>query len=146
MAVGLVAATGGMAVGGMAAGGGAVGVLASGGGAAGIYAQGGDAFDAYTRDALTPRGPGAVDPLAGLTWFFGPWPPDASSSYVPMLVVLGLSVLAGLAIAIPALVRHRSAGSMQTFARPPTGLLKRRNRKRRRSLVRGTMGFSSAVP
>jgi hypothetical protein len=48
VAVGLLAATGGFAIGGLAAGGGAVGLLASGGG-------GGGALGVRTRDGRSPR-------------------------------------------------------------------------------------------
>jgi hypothetical protein len=58
VAVGLLAATGGFAIGGLAAGRGAVGLLASGGGAAGWFAQGGGgggALGVRTRDGRSPR-------------------------------------------------------------------------------------------
>jgi hypothetical protein len=108
LAVGLIAACGGLAVGGLAAGGGGVGVLASGGGAAGVVAQSGGAVGVYVRDArgfgrFAPTQP--VEPFDSLSWFFGPARITPLSLYQPMLVTVGITLLAGAVIGMVAWLR-----------------------------------------
>jgi hypothetical protein len=105
LAIGLVSATGGMAIGGLAAGGGAAGVLASGGGAAGIYAQGGGALGVHIRDGRWSGRPVAMaDSFGKLRWFFGSWPPHGMAVYQPILVTVGMTLMAAAIIGIVAWV------------------------------------------
>ena len=107
-AVGLLCGCGGLGVGGLAAGGGAVGILASGGGALGVVAQGGGALGLYTRDARSFARAAATQPLEPfdtLSWFFGPARMTPWSIYQPILVTVGITVLAAAVIGLVAWLR-----------------------------------------
>ena len=120
LAVGLLSGLGGMATGTFANGGGAIGILAAGGGAAGIFAQGGGALGVHVRDGRTAIGPTGTgnSPFDHLTWFFGTWPPDASSMINPLIVTAGLPVIAAAIIGLVALLRlRREPGAAEEPAR-----------------------------
>jgi hypothetical protein len=90
-----------------------VGVLASGGGAVGVVAQGGGALGAYVRDGRTfaaGRAALAAEPFDSLSWFFGPPNVTPTGFLQPMVVTLGLTVIAAAVIGLAAwvrLLRHR---------------------------------------
>ncbi len=117
LSVGLLASMGGLAAGlGMSAGGGAIGTLAMGGMAAGYYARGGmaigryawggQAFGQHTIDY------NSADPVATLAfdnvmWFFG----ASGSPALPMLAVLGTTLVFALIIGVLAILRLSSSRS-----------------------------------
>ena len=114
LAIGLLTALGGTAIGTAAMGGAAIGVLAIGAGAAGIWAQGAGAAGTFVRSVNTAmrRGaggsPGGFEPV---TWFFGPWPPDATSLLKPVMVVVGAPLVVAALIGLVAwLAVRRQAG------------------------------------
>ena len=106
-AVGLLAATGGGAVAlGAATGGLAVGSIAVGGGAAGIAAQGGAAFGRFTHDYRNFTAPGSVPAIfSRLSWFFGPARLSPVSSWLPMAVLSGVTLIFAALISLIAMWR-----------------------------------------
>jgi tRNA A-37 threonylcarbamoyl transferase component Bud32 len=85
MAIGLLVAFGGGAMGGLAVGGGALGVIAVGGGAVGYYATGGGAYGVH------PLGANAQDPAA--KEFFASFPIN-SQFVLQHMGIMGVSVAA----------------------------------------------------
>jgi hypothetical protein len=120
LAVGVITGLGGLAVAALASGGGAIGLLAMGGGAIGVFAQGGGALGLYTRGS--PGTPGAASgrnateaAFQHVNWFFGPWPPDAATMLRPMIVIVGLTVLAAGVIGLIAWWAIRREGRARSL-------------------------------
>jgi hypothetical protein len=114
LAIGLLTAMGGTAIGGAVVGGAAIGVLAFGAGAAGIWAQGVGAAGTFVRSMNAAMRRGATGSPPGfeqVTWFFGPWPPDATTMLRPVAVAAGAPLLAAAVIGLVAWLAIRRQGS-----------------------------------
>lgn len=107
--VGVVGACGGGAIAaGIAVGGGAVGTLAEGGAVLGIIAQGGGALGLFVRDYHNFFNPAATPPIfSRLSWLFGPAKPTPLSTWQPMAVLFGLTLVPAALIGLIASWRLR---------------------------------------
>src|SRR5688572_5982790 len=112
LAIGLLTAMGGTAIGAAAVGGAAIGVLAFGAGAGGFWAQGVGAAGTFVRSMNNAMRRGATASPPGfeqVTWFFGPWPPDATTMLRPVSVVAGAPLVVAAGIALVAWLAIRRA-------------------------------------
>ena len=117
LAIGLLTALGGTAIGTAAVGGAAIGVLAFGAGAMGMWSQGAGAAGIFVRSvkAALRKGAGASPPgFEQVTWFFGPWPPDATTLIRPVAVVVGVPLLVAAVIGLVAWLAIRRQGREPT--------------------------------